>query len=49
MENILYQYNPWWETELILKGVKHRDIYLNKLKKYMDSNVIILLREQIGA
>ncbi|MDP8226178.1 MAG: ATP-binding protein [Candidatus Celaenobacter polaris] len=43
MENILYQYNPWWENEFIPKGIKPRDIYLNKLRKYQKDNVIILV------
>lgn len=43
MESILYQYNPWWETEFLLKDIKSRDNYLEKLKQYQDTNRIVLV------
>lgn len=43
MENVLYQYNPWWEESFINKGIKPRDKYLSKLRKYLDIKQIIVL------
>lgn len=44
MENLLYQYNPWWEETILLnKGIKPRDKYLTKLRKYLDQKQIIVL------
>ncbi len=43
METLLYQYNPWWEETFINKGIKPRDKYLSKLRKYLDIKQIIVL------
>jgi predicted AAA+ superfamily ATPase len=43
MDNLLYQYNPWWEETFINEGIKPRDKYLSKLRKYLDIKQIIVL------
>jgi predicted AAA+ superfamily ATPase len=43
MENLLYQYNPWWEETFINEAIKPRDKYLTKLRKYLDIKQIIVL------
>ncbi len=43
MENLLYQYNPWWEETFTNEAIKPRDKYLSKLKKYLDIKQIIVL------
>lgn len=43
MENLLYQYNPWWEETFINESIKPRYKYLSKLTKYLDIKQIIVL------
>lgn len=43
MDNLLYQYNPWWEETFRNEGIKPRDKYLSKLRKYLDIKQIIVL------
>jgi len=33
MEDLLYQYNPWWEEEFTLQNIIERSHYINFLKK----------------
>ncbi len=35
MQEILYQYNPWWETELSVEKYQPRDRYLDQLKRQL--------------
>ena len=35
MQEILYQYNPWWETELSITKYQPRDRYLDQLKQQL--------------
>lgn len=43
MEELLYQYNPWWENYPFNKNIKPRTRYLNEIKKYLDWKHIIFL------
>lgn len=43
MEEILYQYNPWWEESVFNDEIIPRERYLGKLIKYLDSKQIISL------
>lgn len=43
MENLLYQYNPWWEETFLNKDIKPRHKYLTKLRKYLEIKQIIVL------
>ena len=37
MEEILYQYNPWWEDSVFSEGLIPRERYLGRLIKYLDN------------
>lgn len=43
MEEILYNYNPWWEEEFDTPGLINRPLCLDSLKKNFSSNEVILL------
>ncbi len=43
MEELLYQYNPWWEDEFELKNIFERTRYTQFLKQYIDGKHIIFL------
>lgn len=43
MNDLYYQYNPWWEQVSPSTALKPREKYLNELKKYLDHNYIIFL------
>lgn len=43
MEDILYQYNPWWEETYDAPGLCARDRYLVVLKKHLPTRHIIFL------
>lgn len=43
MEEILYQYNPWWEEIVPNKEIKPRERYLIRLRGYLDNKQIISL------
>lgn len=43
MNDLLYQYNPWWEKDYIKDDLKQREKYLQDLRKYLDFNHIIIL------
>jgi predicted AAA+ superfamily ATPase len=43
MENLLYQYNPWWESIVSDKDIIPREKYLAKLRSYLDRKQIIIL------
>ena len=43
MENLLYQYNPWWENIVADKEIKPREKYLSVLRSYLDRKQIIIL------
>jgi uncharacterized protein len=43
MEDLLYQYNPWWEEAPNSEGVKPREKYLNELRGYLDFKQIVVL------
>ena len=43
MEEILYQYNPWWEERVLNDGIKPREKYLSELRRYLDNKQIIFL------
>lgn len=43
MEDILYQYNPWWEEAYDAPGLCARDRYLVELKKHLTTRHIIFL------
>lgn len=43
MEDLLYQYNPWWEEAPINTSLKPREKYLSELRRYLDFKQIIIL------
>lgn len=43
MDDILYQYNPWWENISEKHELKSREKYLCDLRKYLDTRHIIIL------
>ena len=43
MEELLYQYNPWWEENTRADNVKPREKYLRELKSYLDLKQIVVL------
>ena len=43
MEELLYQYNPWWEETYKNENVKPREKYLSKLRRYLDLKQIVIL------
>lgn len=43
MEEILYQYNPWWEDTVINDGILPRQRYLRALRGYLDKKQIVCL------
>jgi len=43
MEEILYQYNPWWEDPVFNEEIIPRERYLGRLIKYLDNKQIISL------
>lgn len=43
MEEILYQYNPWWEEAIFNETIIPRERYLGRLIKYLDNKQIISL------
>ncbi len=43
MNDLLYQYNPWWEKDYIITNLKPREKYLSHLRKYPNINQIIIL------
>ena len=43
MNELLYQYNPWWEEAYKNEGIKPRERYQVELRKYIDFKQIIIL------
>lgn len=43
MKELLLQYNPWWEEDFKLNGIKERRTYLAKIRTYMQSKSIVFL------
>ncbi|VAW42743.1 hypothetical protein MNBD_CHLOROFLEXI01-3217 [hydrothermal vent metagenome] len=43
MQEILFQYNPWWEAEMPFVQYKPRDRYLNQLKQQLNQKQIQLI------
>ena len=43
MEELLYQYNPWWEEEFNLANIIERSDYINFLKENIENKHIIFL------
>ena len=43
MEELLYQYNPWWSNEFEVEDLIVRTNYFNKLKRNVDNKSIIFL------
>ena len=43
MEELLYQYNPWWEQEFTLENIIERLDYINFLKENIENKYIIFL------
>jgi uncharacterized protein len=40
MQEILFQYNPWWETDYSIEQFKPRDSYLSQLKQQLNQKQI---------
>lgn len=43
MNDLFYQYNPWWEESSPVDDLKPREKYLHKLRRYLDYRHIIIL------
>ena len=43
MEELLYQYNPWWEDEYELINIFERKQYTRFLKQYIDTRHILFI------
>lgn len=43
MEELLYQYNPWWEEKFYLEGIFPRETYLDQLRLNFKNKAIIFL------
>jgi predicted AAA+ superfamily ATPase len=43
MNEILYQYNPWWEESTLNEGIIPREKYLLELRSYLHRKQIIIL------
>ena len=43
MEDILYQYNPWWEEYTIDREIRPREKYLKELLRYLELRQIVIL------
>lgn len=43
MEDILYRYNPWWETNYVLEGIIQRNTILEQMNKYLSSGEVVFL------
>jgi len=43
MEDILYRYNPWWETNYVLERIIQRNTVLEQMTKYLSSDEIVFL------
>lgn len=43
MNDLLYQYNPWWEKDYTEKNLKPREKYLHDLREHLKLNHIIIL------
>ncbi|MBI9097522.1 MAG: ATP-binding protein [Spirochaetaceae bacterium] len=43
MEDLLFQYNPWWEEEFNLENIIVRDKYVNILKENIENKHIVFL------
>ncbi|MCK4401220.1 ATP-binding protein [bacterium] len=43
MEELLYQYNPWWEEDYNLTGVQEREYYLKQLRLHIENKSILFL------
>jgi hypothetical protein len=43
MEDILYRYNPWWETKFSLPGIIERPVILNLMRRHFSSSQIVFL------
>lgn len=43
MDDLLYQYNPWWEDEVSWEGIRSRDRYVAKILPLLSSRRAILL------
>ncbi len=43
MEDLLYQYNPWWEGDYNLENVIMRDNYIHFLKAHFETRHIVFL------
>ena len=43
MDDLFYQYNPWWESASPVADLKPREKYLHDLRRYLDYKHIIIL------
>ncbi len=43
MQDLLYQYNPWWEESYLNEGIKLREKYLRELRTYLKLKQIVVL------
>jgi uncharacterized protein len=43
MEDLLYQYNPWWEEPIDYKDIKPRESYLRELRNYLSYKQAVFL------
>ena len=43
MQDLFYQYNPWWEDEEFSQNLIPREKYLSRLEKYINRKQIVIL------
>lgn len=43
MDDLLYQYNPWWEHDISLEGIIERSSYVDRLMKQIPSKTVLFL------
>ena len=43
LEELFYQYNPWWEGNFELQGIIERSIYTDRIKDLYKKNTIVIL------
>jgi predicted AAA+ superfamily ATPase len=43
MEELLYQYNPWWEAKFNYEGIIERPEYTVRLQRHFDAKMVVFL------
>jgi hypothetical protein len=43
MEDLLYQYNPWWEGQIYISGIRPRQKLLGKIESQISEKRAVFL------